>query len=155
MATDFKCARCGRCCKKKKINITYSDVMRWESEGRFDILSEVNLVQFKKDVDFTGFYFGKTALREGCPFLLFDGVKTNCRIYETRPKCCRNQPECIEPNSDKLKNWKKCQGLQNRTQFNDAYFKEVRQDEYEDLRQIYIHIKQVFEIIRQARIIDP
>lgn len=154
-AEEWHCQRCGRCCKTKKINITYSDVTRWENEGRFDILSEVNLVQFKKDVAFTGFYFGKSALGNGCPFLIFDGVKTSCRIYETRPKCCRNQPECIEPNSDKLKDWKTCQGIKNRTQFDESYFRKIREDEHEDLKQAYIHRKQVFEIIRQARLLDP
>lgn len=113
--TKFKCHRCGWCCKHKRINITYSDIKRWEKEGRWDILKEVSFVDYSKHPNpdirkTTGFYFAKTCKptsEHPCPFLSMNDGLATCTIYETRPLVCRNNPELLLKEVN-LKDWLGC-----------------------------------------------
>jgi len=76
----FECKRCGTCCENiKYVEITTNDIKRWKSEGRNDIISEIN-----------GNKFLPTQGR--CPFLEHTNGLAVCGIYETRPEACRIYP---------------------------------------------------------------
>ncbi len=105
--TEFKCRRCGWCCKNKVINILYSDIKRWKKENRNDILKEVSYVEVPNKI-VSGFYFIKTTVpsHKKCPFLEFKDNLAVCTIYKTRPRTCRNNPEIIP--KIQYKKWLSC-----------------------------------------------
>jgi len=104
---QFKCRRCGWCCKNKVINILYSDIIRWRNEDRKDILKEVSFIRTTSGLA-SGFYFRKTTMpsHKKCPFLDFENDLAKCLIQDTKPRCCKNNPEII-PRKDFLK-WIGC-----------------------------------------------
>ena len=95
----FECQRCGWCCENVNINISYSDILRWVKEKRFDILGEISYIEHE-DSKKRGFYIIKTveAPKQSCPFL----KDSLCTIHNTLPRACKEFP--IAHNDDeKLK----------------------------------------------------
>lgn len=92
----FKCKKCGWCCRNTNVNISYSDVMRWKREKRYDILSAVSFMDFGKNDKRSGFYFidtlkkRKDGTKKTC--LYFRDTPPACKIYVTRPRSCRDFP---------------------------------------------------------------
>lgn len=87
---NFECIKCGECCKDRSIPITYWDVVRWEREGRLDIIQEVKFVHYADPSGIDWYYFYNTALRgDICSFLMDDN---KCMIHETKPVVCKNYP---------------------------------------------------------------
>lgn len=86
----FRCQKCGTCCRSVKIPITYSDIKRWQQEQRWDILAEVRWLIDKKRLYPVWPFFTKTAFNSACPFL---SHSNRCKIYETRPRICRDYPQ--------------------------------------------------------------
>lgn len=92
---NFKCQRCGWCCKNVVINVSYSDIIRWWKEKRYDILKEISyLANYGKMGD--GFYIAKTtfAPKQPCPFLR----ENSCTIHDTRPLSCKDFPKAHAKN---------------------------------------------------------
>lgn len=131
----FVCERCGWCCKNLSINISYSDIMRWLREQRWDILRQVNFVRFKKE---EGFYFGKTVgeKRVDCSFLVFENGGFACLIYDTRPKACIDYP-MSQPNS-------KCPA---NPKFDKQTTDIIKSHQYQDYKKIFLHKKEIFLIL--------
>jgi len=83
----FECQKCGNCCRNTTIPIYHSDVLRWETERRWDILSHISFAEWQ---DTGGFVFSDTIPKDGvCPFLSEQNL---CIIHDTKPKCCRYFP---------------------------------------------------------------
>lgn len=91
---DFDCQRCGWCCENININVSYSDIIRWAKEKRFDILSEIEYIDHE-DRKKRGFYIRKTVTspKQACPYLTIEDGLSSCSIYETRPRSCVEFPE--------------------------------------------------------------
>ena len=87
----FRCIQCGHCCLYLSGAIhtcaEEEDVERWESEGRDDILSYIEVGDLWIDPE-----TGDDVLR--CPWLIKRPNKNKyiCRIHETKPKHCRDFP---------------------------------------------------------------
>jgi Fe-S-cluster containining protein len=90
---DFNCQRCGWCCKNININVSYSDIIRWAKEKRFDILSEISYIDHE-DKKKKGFYILKTvtAPKSACPYLTTEDGLSSCSIYDTKPRACIEFP---------------------------------------------------------------
>lgn len=90
----FECQRCGWCCRNININVSYSDVLRWTKEKRFDILGEISYIDHK-DSKKRGFYITKTvtAPKSACPYLTTENGLSSCSIYSTRPRSCTEFPD--------------------------------------------------------------
>lgn len=88
----FKCIQCGHCCLNlydASCTTAYQeDLIRWEEEGRWDILSYIQCgdlwISPKTGEDVTR-----------CPWLrkLPRREKYICRIHETKPKHCKDYPK--------------------------------------------------------------
>jgi len=89
----FDCQRCGWCCKNININISYSDIIRWAKQKRFDILGEISYVD-NEDPKKRGFYITKTitAPKQSCLYLTTEDGLSSCSIYDTRPRACIEFP---------------------------------------------------------------
>ncbi len=83
---DFKCKRCGYCCTlRARLRLV-------------DIFKIMNLGHKKKefvDKDAKGRSFIKL-INGDCYFLRKKGKKTSCKIYNTRPKVCRQYPSELQ-----------------------------------------------------------
>ncbi|MBW2977334.1 YkgJ family cysteine cluster protein [Candidatus Woesearchaeota archaeon] len=80
---SFKCQRCGYCCTIIA-RVSLIDMLRLKKQG-YNLLEVIqkdhtkhNCLKRKSDGD--------------CIFLERHGNKTNCKIYEHRPKVCRKYP---------------------------------------------------------------
>ncbi len=84
-----KCRRCGKCCLADFIAyVTEEDIGRWRREGREDILGMIK----KEHAVWAGDHFVSSEdghYLKGCPFLTWEGSRSSCAIYETRPGVCR------------------------------------------------------------------
>lgn len=90
----MKCIKCGKCCRSRSIDITFSDVLRWNAEERWDILSEVSYIKNYPKLGMGGLYIEKSLktkrdLNRHCPFLTKDNL---CAINETKPSGCADAP---------------------------------------------------------------
>ena len=85
------CLRCGQCCRLIVINVTHSDIVRWHSQRRGDILGEVSYIDNYPVKGKGGFYIEKTARfpKRPCPFLTEDNL---CSINDTKPGVCFDAP---------------------------------------------------------------
>jgi Fe-S-cluster containining protein len=92
----FRCVQCGHCCLDLsgayQTSVPDSDLTRWESEQRFDILEWVVSFGGMNEIWIspkTGEYVNR------CPWLrkLPKQSKYICRIHETKPEHCRNYPK--------------------------------------------------------------
>ena len=102
------CLGCGNCCRERVIDITFSDILRWNEQNRRDILREVSYIDNYPVKGQGGFYIEKSAKapKKPCPFL----KDNKCLINDTKPSGCadaplayREFPECpiFEKGSDK------------------------------------------------------
>lgn len=87
----MKCIKCGNCCRSRAIDITWTDILRWEEEDRWDILKEVSYVN---GVGFNRCYFEKSLKKKDdmnrqCPFL---SEHNECLIHDTKPSGCKDAP---------------------------------------------------------------
>lgn len=95
MKVQFTCQQCGSCCEKygNSIQASAQDVMRWEREGREDILKHV--IPFGVNGSLFGgeLWFSEEGEKLGrCPFLRKKGREGFCAIQETKPEVCRKYP---------------------------------------------------------------
>lgn len=95
MKLRFTCQQCGSCCEKYggSIQASAQDIMRWEREGRGDILKHVipsgaNGSLFGGDLWFDS----EGRKMAGCPFLRKGNDGACCAIQETKPEVCRKYP---------------------------------------------------------------
>ena len=110
MSTEFKCTRCGHCCRDVDTAdlVSQDDLMRWTSEGRKDILD-------RRDSSGRLWYDPHTKPL-GCPFLVqkADGLML-CAIHETKPLKCQRFPEVVVEGLQlvKVTRWaaQKCPGV--------------------------------------------
>ncbi len=82
---DFKCERCGECCLKYTVKLTHEDIRKIKKAGYKD---------FAERDDFDKKY-GEYALKrpsDRCIFLEAHDGMWKCRIYDHRPKICREYP---------------------------------------------------------------
>lgn len=100
---NFKCKRCGWCCRNVNINVSYSDIQRWVKERRLDILNQLSYIDHK-DKKKRGFYITETVLapKRACPFLKTKDGLAICAIYETRPRSCREFPQAHKKDEKKF-----------------------------------------------------
>ena len=89
-----KCVGCGNCCKKRAIDITFSDILRWSDQKRWDILREVYYIDNYPQKGQGGFYIEKSLkkkedLNRQCPFLMDEN---ECSIHDTKPSGCKDAP---------------------------------------------------------------
>jgi|GEM_PF-3393130 len=105
-SSDFRCRRCGKCCKENwEIIVEFeSDIFRWIEEKRFDILEKIVLnpryilapERYEGEpqwiLDCGHVLFGDTSNK--CPFLIDSENKSSagCFIHSTRPEVCRRFP---------------------------------------------------------------
>ncbi len=103
---EFRCRRCGKCCKENwEIIVDFeSDIFRWIEQKRYDILEKVVLnpryilAPERYDgepqwiIDCGHVLFGDT--QNKCPFLIEadSNLPAGCFIHSTRPEVCRRFP---------------------------------------------------------------
>jgi len=84
----MECARCGGCCKSDMMAyVSDEDRDRWAREGRHDILTAIDGGERVWAGDRIVYQNGSGSL-SSCTFLRWEGDKTWCAIYETRPRVC-------------------------------------------------------------------
>jgi len=102
MIEKVECKQCGQCCKLYAIAVGYEDIMRWYSEGRYDILSEL---QWNNNELGKGYYIRSTLVTvNGIAKCSFLSNNNKCKIHDTKPLCCRNMP-VKEPKFSFCKNY--------------------------------------------------
>jgi Fe-S-cluster containining protein len=93
------CSRCGKCCTNPSFQgnlmATGEDVLRWQREGRQDILRFAAVLPGPPDNPVADLWVDtekRDKERERCPFVRKDrGQHTyRCTIYDTRPQVCRD-----------------------------------------------------------------
>ena len=86
----FECTKCGRCCREVVINVSQTDILRWNKDERMDILKEVSWLHNYPRKNTGGFYIVKTTYnpKQPCPF--YEG--STCSIHSTKPKACKDYP---------------------------------------------------------------
>jgi hypothetical protein len=86
---DIECLRCGKCCLNDFIAYTTEDdIERWRREGRSDILAVIE----REHAVWAGDHLVSSEdgrYIRGCPFLIWEGNRRACAIYETRPGVCQ------------------------------------------------------------------
>lgn len=85
-----RCSRCGKCCTAPVVLITKpSDYLRWERQGRDDILKYATVPPLKGYGDLWIDIKG-TENSGYCPFIRqTDEGKFICAIHDTKPEVCR------------------------------------------------------------------
>ena len=86
-----RCVGCGNCCKTRVIDITFSDILRWNEQKRWDILREISYIDNYPQKGAGGFYIEKSAKapKQLCPFLTSEN---KCSINDTKPSGCSDAP---------------------------------------------------------------
>ena len=114
--TEFKCLRCGNCCKRyaHEISLTNEDIELWKFLDRKDLLfhpfvwleakfilppterecsSRKEIKKILTDAEKeTGIRFLWGNLFHGCIFLKRKGKIFECLIHDVKPEMCRNFP---------------------------------------------------------------
>jgi len=88
-ATPTICACCGDCCASfgGHLHASKRDLARWQREGRDDLLSRVNRL------DWIWVDPETKQLLDPCPFLQpLDEQRRVCSINDTKPDICRDYP---------------------------------------------------------------
>ena len=89
----MRCIQCGNCCRSRAIDITFSDILRWRDEKRWDILNEVYYIDNYPIKGQGRFYIEKSIpkkedMKRYCPFL----INNECSIHSTKPGVCKDAP---------------------------------------------------------------
>ena len=89
-----QCIGCGNCCRERTIDITFSDILRWSDQKRWDILNEIFFLDNYPYKGQGGFYFEKSIkkkedMNRHCPFLT---AENKCLIHDTKPSGCKDAP---------------------------------------------------------------
>lgn len=92
VASPEKCRRCGKCCLTVgEIQALPSDIERWISQGREEILSRLEVEERDRElVTFGRLKLGDSTKR--CVFLQKDGEGYKCAIHNTKPEVCLEYP---------------------------------------------------------------
>ena len=132
------------------ICISYSDIMRWREQKRFDILREVSFCEGAPQGE--GFYFYKTLtkpkgapkdFKAPCPFLAYEEDKATCSIHTTKPVACKDAPDGFDK-FDICPAWD--------TSFiNHKRLRKVRNRQYKDFKRCSENGKEILNIITEAR----
>jgi len=136
---QFKCIKCGECCRKLVICITNSDIKRWVKECRNDILKEVVFTRGAPQGD--GFYFEQTIIapKKPCPFLL----ENQCSIHETKPVCCKDAPDSLT-SFDVCPSWDK-------SYINSKRLRKIRARQDKDFKACVTNFEELLGITMKAR----
>lgn len=91
------CIKCGNCCRTRAIDVSFSDLLRWDRERRSDILVEISFVNNYPFKGRGGFFIEKSLKKVNeptrhCPFL----VNNECSINDTKPSGCADAPLAYE-----------------------------------------------------------
>lgn len=142
----MKCQRCGWCCRNIVINVSYSDIMRWTEERRFDILREVSWINNYPKENTGGFYIAKTSFnpKQPCPFLFQESGMSSCNIHNTKPKACRDAPASYD-NRDQISG---CEGY---AKSNIYIRKLIKKDQYRDFKKAFDNKGSLMAVLVSAR----
>lgn len=85
-----ECNSCGKCCTKyggQDLSVTDSELEMWE-------IFNPDIFAYTKDGEV---WFDPTSGKplDNCPWLVQEGEKTLCAIYQDRPNDCRTYPSLI------------------------------------------------------------
>ena len=136
----FECVQCGKCCELMAICISHSDIMRWQEQGRKDILRNVSFAKDAPQGD--GFYVSQTILgpeKKPCPFL----VDNLCGIHETKPAVCKDAPFGFTK-FDACPVWKS-------EHINRKRLKKIQRRQAKDFNTCAAEFHHLFKIIVEAR----
>ena len=139
----FACKRCGWCCENIVINVSHSDILRWLSQQRHEILENISFIDNYPKKGTGGFYIRQTALnpKQACPFLVYDNKLTGCSIQETKPRACREAPLGY----DKFSDCPAFEPASNQTQ------ETIKKNQYEDFRLAFINRDQLLNVLVKMR----
>lgn len=87
MNKSFKCKRCAKCCLCLTVLLSKNDINRIKKKGYEEA--------FFIDTENIGPYKGKSSLKRKnnrCIFLAKKNKKYYCKIYDIRPKTCKDYP---------------------------------------------------------------
>lgn len=134
MKKEFKCTKCGECCRQLVISITSSDILRWYEQGRKDILKEITFCKGAPQGD--GFYIEKTivAPKQACPFL----INNECSIHDTKPVCCKDAPSSLTKFD--------CCPVWNKSFINKKRLKKIQKRQDKDFKNCVVNFKKLLEI---------
>ena len=138
--TRFECVQCGNCCRQMAICVTYSDMIRWQRQGRNDVLEEVSFC--KNAPQGEGFYFHRSVLKpkRTCPFL----EDNLCQIHDTKPRTCKDAPKGFT-RFDQCPVWDK------ELHFNLKSFKRTIKKQDKDFRKCVTQFDRLMEILWDSR----
>ena len=120
----FECQKCGECCKNSAIYVTHTDIRRWQSEQRWDIIGKVMYVITEKTM---GFVIPETLVDGGvCPFLTKDN---KCSIHDTKPRLCKDFP--FNAPADKLE---ACKGIGIGKPISRRKIEKILLEQFDDLK---------------------
>ncbi len=90
VASPEKCRRCGKCCLTVgEIQALPSDIERWISQGRDDILGRLEIIEDRGEL----ITYGKLKLgNPACIFLEKWKNEYICKIHNTKPEICLEYP---------------------------------------------------------------
>jgi Fe-S-cluster containining protein len=95
---DFKCKKCGRCCKTLDYHdqLSEQDYRLWQKLDRQDLLAWVRLVR-KNSNEFSYRIWvppGKLIASDKCPWLWpnRENRQWQCTIHDVKPEICRQYP---------------------------------------------------------------
>lgn len=134
----MECQRCGWCCENVTINVCHSDMLRWRSQERWDILIEISyLDNYGKMGD--GFYIAKTTFspKQPCPFL--DG--NECDIHDTKPRACKDAPMGYE-------SFPNCPAF---IRQDDDTIRRIKEGQYTDFKRAWRNKEGLFKMLLKAR----
>lgn len=78
--SNFKCERCGDCCRYLTVKISKEDILAIRNKG------------FKGFFVFDAFIKSDVLKRDDAGCVFFDKEKCSCKIYDVRPSVCKGYP---------------------------------------------------------------
>lgn len=145
LQAPIKCQQCGYCCENIVINISHSDIIRWVSQQRIDILNEIFFLDNYPKKGTGGFYIRKTALnpKQACPFLRYKNKLSRCSIHNTKPLACKDAPLVYEvfPNCP----------IFNSKLINEKAKAKIKANQYEDFQLAYANQDPLLAVLTKMR----
>lgn len=145
LSEQFKCQQCGACCEKVIINVAHSDIIRWLSQRRLDILQEISFLDNYPKKGTGGFYIRKTVLnpKQPCPFLSYTDGLSNCSIHKTKPRACKDAPLGYDTFSV-------CSAFDPK-KISQQLKEKVKKSQYEDFRLAHANQGQLLALLTKTR----